>query len=136
MPKRSDPTAGPSQRQQRVAELVRHALAEVLSRGDIQDPVLTGHVITVPEVRMTPDLKLATIYVMPLAGRDDWYTETIDRLNVPAIELGDGPHGLRKETGIDMVWVPATGFPTASAMGAGQPRGRHRGGSVVGHTAD
>ncbi len=69
MPKRSEPSAGPSQRQQRVAELVRHALAEVLARGDIQDPVLTSHVITIPEVRMSPDLKLATAYVMPLGGR-------------------------------------------------------------------
>ena len=71
MPKRSEPTSGPSQRQQRVAELVRHALAEVLSRGDIQDPVLTSHVVTIPEVRMSPDLKLATAYVMPLGGRDE-----------------------------------------------------------------
>ena len=71
MPKRFDPSAGPSQRQQRVAELVRHALAEVLSRGDIQDPVLTSHVVTVPEVRMSPDLRLATAYVMPLGGRDE-----------------------------------------------------------------
>jgi beta-glucosidase len=57
-----------------------------------------------------------------LSGHDDWYTETIDRLGVPAIEVGDGPHGLRKETGVDMVWVPATGFPTASAMGASWDR--------------
>jgi beta-glucosidase len=57
-----------------------------------------------------------------LSGHDDWYTETIDRLHVPAIEVGDGPHGLRKETGVDMVWVPATGFPTASAMGASWDR--------------
>ncbi|HVL71979.1 MAG TPA: 30S ribosome-binding factor RbfA [Beijerinckiaceae bacterium] len=64
-------TAGPSQRQQRVAELVRHALAEVLQRGEIQDPVLAAHVITIPEVRMSPDLKLATAYVMPLGGRDE-----------------------------------------------------------------
>lgn len=72
MPKRPEsPTAGPSQRQQRVAELIRHALAEVLSRGDIQDPALTRHVITVPEVRMSPDLKLATAYVMPLGGQDE-----------------------------------------------------------------
>jgi ribosome-binding factor A len=71
MPKRFDPGAGPSQRQQRVAELVRHALAEVLQRGDIQDDVLTAHVITIPEVRMSPDLKLATAYVMPLGGRDE-----------------------------------------------------------------
>ena len=62
---------GPSQRQQRVAELVRHALAEVLSRGDIQDPVLTSHVVTIPEVRMSPDLRLATAYVMPLGGQDE-----------------------------------------------------------------
>ena len=71
MPKRSEAPAGPSQRQQRVAELVRHALAEVLARGDLQDPVLTGHVITIPEVRMSPDLRLATAYVMPLGGRDE-----------------------------------------------------------------
>jgi ribosome-binding factor A len=64
-------SAGPSQRQQRVAELVRHALAEVLQRGDVQDPTLSSHVITVPEVRMSPDLKLATAYVMPLGGQDE-----------------------------------------------------------------
>lgn len=62
---------GPTQRQQRVAEIVRHALAEVLQRGDIQDPVLGTHVVTVPEVRMSPDLKLATAYVMPLGGMDE-----------------------------------------------------------------
>jgi ribosome-binding factor A len=71
MAKRAASPAGPSQRQQRVAELVRHALAEVLSRGDIQDPVLTRHVVTIPEVRMSPDLRLATAYVMPLGGRDE-----------------------------------------------------------------
>lgn len=62
---------GPSQRQQRVAELVRHALAEVLQRGEVQDPVLASHVVTIPEVRMSPDLKLATAYVMPLGGKDE-----------------------------------------------------------------
>jgi ribosome-binding factor A len=63
--------AGPSQRQLRVGEAVRHALAEVLAQGDVHDPVLEGHMITVPEVRMSPDLRLATIYVMPLGGRDE-----------------------------------------------------------------
>lgn len=61
---------GPSQRMLRVGELVRHALADVLSRGDHIDPVLAGHIITVPEVRMSPDLKIATCYVMPLGGKD------------------------------------------------------------------
>jgi ribosome-binding factor A len=58
-----------SQRQLRVGELVRHAMAEILSQGSAHDPALEGYIITVPEVRMSPDLKLATIYVMPLGGR-------------------------------------------------------------------
>ena len=62
--------SGASQRQLRVGELIRHALAEMLIRGEVHDPVIQGHLITVPEVRMTPDLRLATIYVMPLGGRD------------------------------------------------------------------
>lgn len=71
MAKRFEQTTGPSQRQQRVAEIIRHALAEVLSRGDLQDDVLMKNVITIPEVRMSPDLKLATAYVMPLGGKDE-----------------------------------------------------------------
>ncbi|WP_439499710.1 30S ribosome-binding factor RbfA [Bosea sp. (in: a-proteobacteria)] len=62
--------SGPSQRQLRVGELIRHALAEMLARGDIHDDVLAKHVITVPEVRLSPDLKLATCYIMPLGGED------------------------------------------------------------------
>jgi ribosome-binding factor A len=60
----------PSQRQLRVGELIRHKLAEMLSRGEIHDDVLASHVITVPEVRLSPDLKLATAYVIPLGGAD------------------------------------------------------------------
>jgi ribosome-binding factor A len=67
---RDSAPGGGSQRQLRVGELVRHAVAEMLTRGDVHDPVIEGHLITVPEVRMTPDLRLATIYIMPLAGRD------------------------------------------------------------------
>jgi len=65
-----DQTPGGAQRQLRVGELVRHALADMLARGDVHDPVLESHMITIPEVRMTADLRLATIYVMPLGGRD------------------------------------------------------------------
>ena len=67
---RNDQASGGSQRQLRVGELIRHELADMLSRGDIHDPVIERHMITVPEVRMTADLRLATIYVMPLGGRD------------------------------------------------------------------
>jgi ribosome-binding factor A len=63
--------AAPSQRMLRVAELVRHAMAQMLSRGDINDPVLEKHVVTVSRVKMSPDLKLATVYVMPLGGKDE-----------------------------------------------------------------
>lgn len=65
-----EPTTGPSQRQLRVGEVVRHELSELLTRGDVHDPVIQKHLITVPEVRMSPDLQMATIYVMPLGGRD------------------------------------------------------------------
>ena len=60
--------AGPSQRMLRVGELVRHALAAMFARGEIEDDALHGAVITVPEERMTPDLKIAKAYVMPLGG--------------------------------------------------------------------
>jgi ribosome-binding factor A len=73
MPRRHNPrdqSAGGSPRQLRVGELVRHALADMLSRGEVHDPVIEAHMITVPEVRMSPDLRLATIYIMPLGGRD------------------------------------------------------------------
>jgi len=67
---RNDQAGGGSQRQLRVGELIRHELADMLTRGDIHDPVIQAHLITVPEVRMSPDLRLATIYIMPLGGRD------------------------------------------------------------------
>ena len=59
---------GPDQRMLRVGEIVRHALAEIFARGEIIDDDLSGAVITVPEVRMSPDLKLANAYIMPLGG--------------------------------------------------------------------
>lgn len=65
----------PSQRQLRVGEEVRHALAHLLERGEVHDPELAGVAITVTEVRISPDLKNATAYVIPLGGLGD--AETI-----------------------------------------------------------
>jgi ribosome-binding factor A len=77
---RNDQASGGSQRQLRVGELIRHELADMLTRGDVHDPVIQAHLITVPEVRMSPDLRLATIYVMPLGGRDvEKVIEALDR---------------------------------------------------------
>lgn len=72
MAKKTSNPAGspPSQRMLRVAEMIRHKLAELLTRGEIHDDELASHVITIPEVRITADLKLATVYVMPLGGLD------------------------------------------------------------------
>ncbi len=70
MPRPNQKDSQPSHRTQRVAELIRHAAAELLARGGVTDPVLETHIITVPEVRMSPDLKLATIFIMPLGGKD------------------------------------------------------------------
>ena len=61
---------GPSQRMLRIGELIRHKIAELLTRGEIHDDVIAGHSITLPEVRISPDMKLATVYVMPLGGSD------------------------------------------------------------------
>ena len=66
-----DQSTGGSARRLRVGELIRHALADMFSRGEVHDPVIEAHMITVPEVRMSPDLRLATIYIMPLGGRDE-----------------------------------------------------------------
>lgn len=76
---------GPSQRQLRVAELIRRRLSTVLSQGDIHDPDLNRISITVGEVRTTPDLKTATAYVLPLGGKDA--EEAMDALNRNRAEI-------------------------------------------------
>ena len=71
----------PSQRQLRVGELIRHAVSQVFERDEVHDPEIAGKSITVTEVRMSPDLKLATAYVMPLGGEDNVaVVEALDRV--------------------------------------------------------
>jgi ribosome-binding factor A len=102
---RSHPSskAAPSQRMLRVGELVRHALANMLTRGDVSDPVVRGHVITVPEVRMTADLRLATVYVMPLGGQDV-------RAVMAALESNKKRLRMELAKRIDMKFVPELRF--------------------------
>lgn len=66
--KTSTTSQGPSQRQLRVAEEIRHILAGILMRGELRDPALAGVSVTVSEVRISPDLKYATAFAMPLGG--------------------------------------------------------------------
>jgi ribosome-binding factor A len=70
-PTKGSTQRGPSQRSLRAGELVRHAVAEILTRGEVHDPVIETHLITVPEVRMSPDLRVATVYILPLGGQDN-----------------------------------------------------------------
>lgn len=97
----------PSQRQLRAGELVRHALVEIFRREDLRDPALSGFSITVTEVRMTPDLKQATVFSAPLGASIDpnKHPEIIKALNHAA------PH-LRHLLGerIDMKFTPALVF--------------------------
>ena len=83
---RPNPNPGmPTQRQLRVGEQVRHALADVLARGDVHDPALAGMMISVLEVRMSPDLRHGTVLVMPLGGKGE--KEAVEALNRNAKEL-------------------------------------------------
>lgn len=83
---RPNPNPGaPSQRMLRVGEQVRHALAEVLARGDVHDPELAGQIISVLEVRMSPDLRHGTVLIMPLGGKGE--AEAVAALNRNAKEL-------------------------------------------------
>jgi len=81
----SGPAGAPSQRQLRVGEQVRHVLAEVLARGDVHDDALAGMVISVLEVRMTPDLRQGTVLVMPLGGKGE--AAAVEALNKNAKAL-------------------------------------------------
>jgi ribosome-binding factor A len=77
---RSEGGKGPSQRQLRVGEQVRHALSDLLQRGEVSDDVIEASVISVSEVRMSPDLKIATAFVSPLgAGDEDAVVEALNR---------------------------------------------------------
>jgi ribosome-binding factor A len=95
---------GPSQRQLRVGEELRHVLAEIIGRGELHDPHLAGKSITVSEVRPSPDMRHATAFVMPLGGGGD-AQEIVDALNHAA-------HFLSHEVGrrITMKFTPTLRF--------------------------
>ena len=103
MSKRFTSSKGPSQRQLRAGELIRHALAEIMQRETWREPALQGVSVTISEVRVSPDLKNATAYASPLGGGDQG--EVVIALNKVA------PY-LRKLLGgkIDLKYTPALSF--------------------------
>ena len=71
MPAKNKAAKGPTQRQLRVGEVIRHCISDLLSRREIHDGELESSIVTIPEVRMSNDLRIATVYVMPLGGGDE-----------------------------------------------------------------
>src|SRR6476620_10806199 len=69
--RKNETPGGKSVRLLRVGEQVRHALSDILMRGDVHDEVLASHLVSITEVRMSPDLRHATIFVKPLLGADE-----------------------------------------------------------------
>ena len=100
---RSSQSKGPSQRQLRAGELIRHALVEILQREDLREPGLAGVSITVTEVRPSPDLRQATVFCLPLGGGHE--SEVVAALNHAAPYLR-GLLGKR----IDMKFTPSLKF--------------------------
>ena len=100
---RSSQSKGPSQRQLRAGELIRHALVEILQREDLREPGLAGVSITVTEVRPSPDLRQATVFCLPLGGGHE--SEVVTALNHAAPHLR-GLLGKR----IDMKFTPSLKF--------------------------
>ena len=103
MSSRSPSGKGPSQRQLRAGELIRHALVEIFQREELREPALAGVSITVSEVRATPDLKQATAFVAPLGGGHE--EEIVAALNRIAPYLR-GLLGRR----VDLKFTPALKF--------------------------
>ena len=94
---------GPGQRQLRVGEVIRQRFAEVLARDDLEAEILKKTSITVTEVRVTPDLRQASVYVMPLGGMH--LSEIVDKLNVEAPRLKKAALG-----GLHLKYVPNIKF--------------------------
>ncbi len=103
MTKRFSNSSGPSQRQLRAGEVLRHALVEIIQRETFHDPALAGVSVTVSEVRVSPDLKQASVYAAPLGGENQG--EVVAALNKGAAYL----RGLLGKN-IDLKFTPALTF--------------------------
>lgn len=114
---RSTAPAGPSQRQLRTGELVRHALVEILREEDLHDEAMSGSSVTVTEVRMSPDLRHAACYVQPLGGAHA--VEMVSALNRHAKFLrGKLGHTIELKFTPDLRFVHDESFETAARMDA------------------
>ena len=104
---------GRSVRVLRVGEQVRHALSDVLMRGDVHDDVLASHSVSVTEVRMSPDLRHATVFVKPLGGADETEVLAALKRNVRFLK-GEVAHRVNTKYAADLKFLPDESFDEAS----------------------
>ena len=104
---------GPSVRVLRVGEQVRHVLSEILQRGDVHDDVLATHPVSVTEVRMSPDLRHATVFVKPLLGRDEEAVLKALRTNTAYLQR-EVAHRIRMKYAAKLKFLPDESFDEAS----------------------
>lgn len=108
---------GRSVRVLRVGEQVRHALADILMRGDVHDDVLARHSVSVTEVRMSPDLRHATVFVKPLAGADEAEVLAALRRNVRFLK-GEVAHRVHTKYAADLKFLIDESFDEAGHIDA------------------
>lgn len=112
-----DQPQGPSVRVLRVGEQVRHVLSEILQRGDVHDDVLASHPVSVTEVRMSPDLRHATVFVKPLLGRDEEAVVKALRTNTAYLQR-EVAHRIRMKYAAKLKFLPDESFDEASHIDA------------------
>ncbi|MBY4637897.1 30S ribosome-binding factor RbfA [Sphingopyxis sp. XHP0097] len=104
---------GPSVRVLRVGEQVRHILSEILARGDVHDDLLTRHPVSVTEVRMSPDLRHATVFVKPLLGKDEEAVIKALRTNTAYLQR-EVAHRIRMKYAAKLKFLPDESFDEAT----------------------
>lgn len=113
----NDQNQGPSVRVLRVGEQVRHVLSEILQRGDVHDEVLATHPVSVTEVRMSPDLRHATVFVKSLLGRDEEAVLKALRTNTAYLQR-EVAHRIRMKYAAKLKFLPDESFDEASHIDA------------------
>ncbi|MBL9069381.1 MAG: 30S ribosome-binding factor RbfA [Sphingopyxis sp.] len=109
----NEKSEGPSVRVLRVGEQVRHVLSEILQRGDVHDDVLAKHPVSITEVRMSPDLRHATVFVKPLLGRDEEAVIKALRTNTAYLQR-EVAHRVRMKYAAKLKFLPDESFDEAS----------------------
>ncbi len=113
----NDQNQGPSVRVLRVGEQVRHVLSEILQRGDVHDEVLATHPVSVTEVRMSPDLRHATVFVKSLLGRDEAAVLKALRTNTAYLQR-EVAHRIRMKYAAKLKFLADESFDEASHIDA------------------